>query len=273
ENTLDLGRMKVAATDVNSDGKTDIVALYDDGGTSVRILVWLSNGTSFQYQGPQGWWRSDSYAWSRTRAVLAGNFFTPGRSGLLLVYQYDNFDMRIHYLESDGKQFVYGGNQGVYDSGPGQYDTARARFAVGHFTRPDGPDQVASIYQYPNLKIRVHVFNPTPSGLQPVNGWAGMWESSEGAYDLARAKVVAADAARRRRLEQGRLWRPRDAHLARRWFDACWGPSLERGVRGCPPHARLELRRVGYPRNGAREPGMHGLLAAHRHADHDRQPV
>jgi len=49
ENTLDLGRMKVAATDVNSDGKTDIVALYDDGGTSVRILVWLSNGTSFQY--------------------------------------------------------------------------------------------------------------------------------------------------------------------------------------------------------------------------------
>src|SRR5437588_11781350 len=120
ENTLDLGRMKVAAADVNSDGKTDVVALYDDGGTSVRILVWLSNGTSFQYQGPQGWWRSDSYAWSRTRAVLAGNFFTPGRSGLLLVYQYDNFDMRIHYLESDGKQFVYGGNPGVSASGPGQ---------------------------------------------------------------------------------------------------------------------------------------------------------
>ena len=193
ENTLDLGRMKVAATDVNSDGKTDIVALYDDGGTSVRILVWLSNGTSFVYQGPQGWWRSDSYAWSRTKALLAGTFSTSGRSGLLSIYQYDNFDMRIHSFESDGKQFVYGGNQGVFDSGVGQYDTARARFAVGHFTRPDGPDQVASIYQYPNLKIGVHVFTPTPSGLQPVNGWAGVWQSSEGAYDLSRAKIVAVD--------------------------------------------------------------------------------
>src|SRR3989475_8783901 len=101
--------------------------------------------------------------------------------------------MRIHYFESNGSSFVYGGDQGVYDSGPGQYDTARARFAVGHFTRPDGPDQIASIYQYPSFRIRVHVFNPSPKGLVPINGWAGVWESSEGTYDLSRAKVLAAD--------------------------------------------------------------------------------
>ena len=193
ENTLDLGRMKVAATDVNFDGKTDLIALYDDGGTSVRILVWTSTGTSFTFTGTQGWWRSDSYSWGRTKTILAGNFSGAGRGGLLFIYQYDNFDMRIHYFESNGSTFVYGGNQGVYDSGVGQYDTTRARFAVGHFTRPDGPDQIASIYQYPNFRIRVHVFTPSPAGLVPVNGWAGVWESAEGTYDLSRAKIVAAD--------------------------------------------------------------------------------
>ena len=205
--SLDLGRMKVVATDLNGDGKTDLAALYDDGGTSVRLLVWLSTGAGFNFTGTAGWWRSDSYAFSRTKAILAGNFGgVAGHNALLLVYQYDGFDMRIHYFESTGSSFTYGGNQGVYDSGPGQYDATRARFVVGHFTRPAGPDQVASIYQYPNFKIRVHVFDPAskptacPVGLTgcglalvPVNGWAGVWESAENTYDLSRTRIAAAD--------------------------------------------------------------------------------
>ena len=190
---FDLSRMKVVATDANLDGRTDLVALYDDGGTSVRLLVWLSTGGSFTFAGTAGWWQSSGYAWSRTKAVLAGNFSAQNRSGLLFIYQYDNYQMRIHYLESDGKQFIYNGNQGVYDSGPGQYDTARARFAIGRFTRTSGPDQIASIYQYPNYQIKIHVFDPTPTGLQPVNGWDGVWASAENTYDIARAKFVATD--------------------------------------------------------------------------------
>ena len=191
--SFDLGRMKLAATDANFDGKTDLVALYDDGGTSVRLLVFLSTGSSFTYTGAAGWWRSDGYAWSRTKAVLAGNFSGAGHNGLLLVYQYDDYQMRIHYLESDGSRFLYNGNQGVYDSGPGQYDTARARFLVGRFTRTSGPDQIASIYQYPDYQIKIHVFDPSPSGLVPVNGWAGVWASGPGTYDITKAKFVATD--------------------------------------------------------------------------------
>lgn len=191
--SFDLGRMKWAAIDVNFDGKTDLVALYDDGGTSVRLLVFLSTGTSFTYTGNGGWWSSAGYAWSRTKAVLAGNFSAVGHSGLLFVYQYDDFDMRIHYLESDGTKFIYTGNQGVYDSGPGQYDTTRARFVVGRFTRTTGPDQIASVYQYDGYQIRIHVFEPTPQGLQPVNGWAGVWQSGLNTYDISRAKFVATD--------------------------------------------------------------------------------
>ena len=192
-NSFDQGRLKWAATDVNFDGKTDLIALQDDGGTSVRILVWLSTGTSFVFTGNAGWWSSDGYAWSRTKAILAGNFSAVGHNGLLFVYQYDNFDMRIHYLESDGTKFIYNGNQGVYDSGPGQYDTARARFVVGRFTRTSGPDQIASVYQYPDLQIKIHVFDPTPIGLVPVNGWGGVWASGPNTYDITKAKFAAAD--------------------------------------------------------------------------------
>jgi len=190
-NSFDLGRMKVVATDANFDRKTDIVVMYDDGATSVRLLVFLSTGTNFFYAG--AWWQSDGYAFSRTKAVLSGNFSAVGNFGLLFVYQYDNFQMRIHYLESDGARFIYNGNQGVYDSGPGQYDTARAKFVIGRFTRTSGPDQIASIYQYPNFRIRTHVFDPTPNGLVPVNGWTGLYDSGEGQFDLARMKVAPTD--------------------------------------------------------------------------------
>lgn len=192
-NSFDQGRMKWSATDANFDGKTDLIALHDDGATSVRLLVWLSTGTTFVFTGNAGWWSSNGYAWSRTKAILAGNFSAVGHNGLLFVYQYDNFDMRIHYLESDGSKFIYNGNQGVYSSGPGQYDTARARFVVGRFTRTSGPDQIASVYQYPDFQIKIHVFDPTPTGLQPVNGWGGVFASAVNTYDITKAKFSAAD--------------------------------------------------------------------------------
>jgi hypothetical protein len=201
--SFDTSRAKAAATDVDLDGKTDIVVLYNDAagvkdGAAVRLLVFRSTGTSFQFLG--AWWESKGYAFGRVAAMLAGNFSAAGRNGLLLVYQYDSFQMRIHYFESDGTKFVFNGNGGVYDSGVGQYDTTRAKFAIGRFTgsprgdqRPSGFDQLAAIYQYPNSRIRIHVFDPSPNGLVPVNGWAGVYDSGEGQYELGRMRIAAGD--------------------------------------------------------------------------------
>lgn len=191
--TFDLARMKVVASDVDADGRSDLVVLYDDGGTQVRLLVFRSTGTAFTFLGTAGWYRSDRYAFSRVASMVAGNFSGAGRSGLLMVYQYDDYQVRIHYFESTGTSFVYNGDAGVYDSGPGQYDSARARFVAGRFTRSSGPDQIASFYQYPDFRVRVHVFDPTPAGLQPVNGWDGVYDSGTGQFDLNRLQLVAAD--------------------------------------------------------------------------------
>jgi hypothetical protein len=188
-NFFALARAKFAVADVTLDGKDDLVALYNDGDNRVRLFVFRSTGTSFT--APEVWWRSEDYAWPRATNVMGVTLTGAPHDGILISYQYDNFDMRLHYFASTGSSFSYGGNDGIFDSGTGQYDTARARFAVGHFTRSGYPDQVAAFYQYPNAKVRLQIFDYGPGGF--VMDKNGVYETNEGDYDLSRASISAAD--------------------------------------------------------------------------------
>ncbi len=192
-NAFDLGRMKLAAVDLNADKRTDLAVLYDDGGLSVHIVVWLSTGTSFAYQGNAGWFRHDNFDWGRAQALLPGVFDGTPKTGLVIPYALPNFHVKLLYLTSTGTGLAYHGDGGAYDSGPGQIDAAKARFLSGHFTRKDGIDQVAMIYQYQSFQIKVHVFDPSPAGLQPIAGWSGRWTSPTGFFDMTKAKFVAGD--------------------------------------------------------------------------------
>jgi DUF3048 family protein len=183
-----LTRAKFAVADVSFDGKDDLIALYDDGDIRARLLVFRSTGGSFL--APEEWWRSDEYAWARARNVLGASYPGIDRDGLLVTYQLDDFQMRIHYFQSTGSSFRFGGGQGIYDSGPGQFDATRARFAVGHFSRSSGPQQLAAFYQYPNFRVRLYLFEPTAGGL--ILG-PSVYETAEGEYDLGRATISAAD--------------------------------------------------------------------------------
>ncbi len=50
---------RVVSGDFDKDGKVDdIAAFYDYGGGEIRIHVWLSTGSSFWYQGSNGWYKS-----------------------------------------------------------------------------------------------------------------------------------------------------------------------------------------------------------------------
>jgi len=192
-NHFDMSRMKPVAVDLNADKKTDIVVLYNDGGFTVHIVVWLSTGTSFVYTGNAGWWRHTNFDWNRAQGMLAGVWDGTPKTGLLIPYQLDNFQLKFLYLIATGSGLFYAGDGGAYDSGPGQVDSTKARFLTGHFTRTDGVDQVAMIYQYPNYRIAVHVFDPSPRGVQPIGGWSGMWTSPDNFFDMTKAKWAAAD--------------------------------------------------------------------------------
>src|SRR6266480_2568797 len=69
-NSFDLGRMKVAALDLNADGKTDIAVLYNDGNHAVRLVEWVSTGSAFTYLGTV--WRHPNFDWQRAGDLLTG---------------------------------------------------------------------------------------------------------------------------------------------------------------------------------------------------------
>jgi hypothetical protein len=69
-----------------------------------------------------------------------------------------------------------------------------ARFVAGRFTRTTGPDQIAMIYQYDDLSIKVHIYELDAGGsLAPRGGFAGYWTSPPGFFDISKARFVAAD--------------------------------------------------------------------------------
>jgi hypothetical protein len=187
-NMFRLSRAKFAIADVTGDGKDDLVALYDESENRSGLLVFRSTGSSFT--APEKWWEGNDYAWNRARSVVAGGFSGKGRDAVLVAYQYENFQMRIHYFESTGSAFTFGGTEGAYDSGPAKFDLSLARFAVGHFTRTGGAQQLAAFYQSPNAKAKLLLFDPTPSGFVPMGT---VYETNEGEYDLSRASIAAAD--------------------------------------------------------------------------------
>ena len=187
-NTFRLSRAKFAIDDVTGDGKDDLVALYDESENKSGLFVFRSTGSSFA--APEKWWEGQDYTWNRARSIVAGNFSGNGHDAVLVAYQYDNFQMRIHYFESTGSAFTFGGTQGAYDSGPAQFDASLARFAVGHFTRTGGAQQLAAFYQSPNAKAKLLLFDPTPTGLVLMKN---VYETNEGEYDLSRASIGAAD--------------------------------------------------------------------------------
>jgi hypothetical protein len=187
-NTFRLNRAKFTVADVTSDGKDDLIALYDESENKSGLLVFRSTGSSFSPA--EKWWDGENYTWNRARNIIGGNFSGAGHEGVMVAYQYENFEMRIHYFESTGSAFTFGGTQGAYNSGPAKFDLSLARFAVGRFTRTGGAQQIAALYQAPNAKARLLVFDPNPNGLALMDN---VYETNEGEYDLGRASISAAD--------------------------------------------------------------------------------
>lgn len=180
-NFLSLPRAKFAVADVDFDGKDDLVALYNSGENTSKLLVWRSTGDGFTF----GTWWSGALDWSRGRQLLAGHFSASGHDTLIVPFQDDGSRMRILAFDSNGKAFSDPVN--AYDSGKGQYDLAKTRFAVGHFTRSGGADQLATLKQS-GAKAVATVFDATSSGLAK-----GVEVGTDAEYDVSRAALGGAD--------------------------------------------------------------------------------
>ena len=102
---------RVVSGDFDRDGKEDdIAAFYDYGGGQTRIHVWLSNGSTFNYQGGYGWWSATGYTASKiTGRVVSVNIDRDGKifDDIAVFYDYGNGHTKMHVFESTGSGFNY----------------------------------------------------------------------------------------------------------------------------------------------------------------------
>ena len=186
---------RVVAGDFNGDGRSDVAAMYDYGGNTLRWHVWLSTGDAFAYQGSNpGWWSGAQYDPSRTTGrVVAGDFNGDGLSDVAAMYDYGGNTLHWHVWLSTGDAFAYQGSSPGWWSGS-QYDPNRTtnRVVAWDFNG-DGRSDVAALYDYGGNTARWHVWLSTGDSFDYQGSNPGWWSST--GYDALRTtdRVVAGD--------------------------------------------------------------------------------
>lgn len=119
---FDANRAKITSGDCDGDGKADISALYDYGGSTSRLWIFKSDGASFT---PNMAWYSGSGGFDAERAKIAsGDFDNNGKSDVALLYDYGNATTRVWTMISAGLTFTP--NVAWY-GGEGGFDANRAK--------------------------------------------------------------------------------------------------------------------------------------------------
>ena len=92
------------AGDFNADGKDDIAALYDYGGGTCQMHVFLTNSAGTEVEGGywQTWYACTTagyyYANQVTGRMVAGDFNGDGKDDIAAMYDYGDNKAQLHYL-------------------------------------------------------------------------------------------------------------------------------------------------------------------------------
>lgn len=185
---------RFTAGDFNGDGKDDIAAMYDYADNTMKILVFISTGTSFNYW--TSWYTESTpghyLAESVTGRFAAGDYNNDGKDDIAAMYAYSSGATRIHVFKSNGSSF---GNYETWytQNTPGYYKTEKVidRFAAGDYNN-DGKDDIATMYDYGDKTMQIHVFSSTGTTFNNWQAWRV--HSTAGSYDPSRTSgFVAGD--------------------------------------------------------------------------------
>lgn len=183
---------RLVSGDFDGNGYTDIACLYDYGNSTSKLLVWLSNGTSFA---PANyaftWWSSSSGAYDASKVtgrLVSGDFNNDGKDDIASMYDYGSNNSRIHVWLSTGNAFNSPSTNWI--SNPNSYNanSITGRLVCGDFNN-DNLDDIAGMYDYGISGAAIHVWLSNGNNFTP-NGYALTFWTTNGINSYNANKVT-----------------------------------------------------------------------------------
>lgn len=160
------GVRQSAAGDFNNDGKTDLATLFEYLSGEDRWHVWLSTGSSFDYQTGNGWWQQPTgYSASSLKHAFGGRLDSTGLTAtgpadITGLYNTGASGARWHAWLSTGSSFTYQGGAGWWDTAAVPYPASQALKAASTDLGADGLVDVAVLYD-DSPSAAMHAWRPT----------------------------------------------------------------------------------------------------------------
>jgi hypothetical protein len=192
--TTDMGEgpnaVKWLAVDMDGDGRTEIVQLYDNGG-SLGMIVYSPNTTGTAYV--KTWNNSEMGEGSRAVQWLAIDIDGNGRTEIVQLYDNGNLGAIVYSPTADGSGYARTGKNTDLGEGP----SAEAFLAVD--MHGDGKTQIVQAFDNGNLGLIV--YSPSTGG-----SYAQTWKSPDMGQGPGAVQWLAIDQNGDGRTEIAQLW-------------------------------------------------------------------
>jgi hypothetical protein len=140
------------ATDVNDDGKADIVTAYQVADGTMRLHVFFSGSGAVT---ASTWFTSGAFTMANVAGrMVAGDFDGNGKGDVAMMYSTGTGSMNVYRFLSTGSAFNY--TAGVYPAGYSLSNVGK-NVAAGD-ADGDGKSDIVTAYQYPDGTMQLHVF-------------------------------------------------------------------------------------------------------------------
>ncbi|MHB0976598.1 MAG: FG-GAP-like repeat-containing protein [Candidatus Aquicultorales bacterium] len=151
---FDSSKVKMVTGDFDGDAMTDVMALYNYGGTTSALWLWKSTGTG--YSEPTQVFHSAGWVWNSTKLV-SGDFNGDGKEELFAFYTYGGTHTGVYVFEQNAQgNFTY---RQVFDSPYWDWTKTRLLSAKG-----EDKAKVVAAYNYGGTQTGLWVFELDGAG-------------------------------------------------------------------------------------------------------------